>query len=165
MNKIDLDVFIFVCIFLFLINTYIYLFHSNKERFWKRMKRGLKKVGNVVGKYTGVTYVANKTGLSKQVNKKKCREERERARRDKDNESRYLNNTLTVKNSIDNLKDDVDTSLSVNSNNINAYIDKKIEAKTNTVFDQLSEDAVSQQILYQLDLTHDKKMDQIEELL
>ena len=61
-----------------------------------------------------------------------------------------------MKNSIDNLKDKVDTSLSVNSNNVNTYIDKKIEAKTNTVFDQLSEDAVSQQILYQLDLTHDK---------
>lgn len=165
MNKNDLDIFIFITILLFLLNTYIYLFHSTKEMFWKRIKRGLKKAGNVVAKYTGVTYVANKTGLSKQVNKKRCRAERERARRDQDNEKTYLNNTNTIKNNIDTVKNNLKTSLKSAYEKIQDNIDDKNTEGTNTVFNQQTADAISKEILYQIETTYDGKVDQVEELL
>lgn len=165
MNKNDLDIFIFIAILLFLLNTYIYLFHSTKEMFWKRVKRGLKKAANVVAKNTGITYVANKTGLSKQVNKNKCINERENARRDRDNEKTYLDNTNSIKNNIDTVANNLETDLKSAYDKVQATIDEKNTEHTNTAFNQQSADAISKQILYQLDLVHESKVEQVEELL
>ena len=172
MNKVDFDVLIFVTIFLFLINTYIYLFFPKKELFWKRVSRGLKKVGNVVGKYTGVTYIAEKTGLAKQVNKKKCRNERERARRDMDNEYKYLSNTKSVKNSIINANkkiNDTDPNntdhLNHKSTTLNTDLSAKNEKILDTIFQQQSEDSVSKSILNNLYTEYENKYEDMQELL
>ena len=170
MNKVDFDVLIFVTIFLFLTNTYIYLFFPKKELFWKRVSRGLKKVGNVVGKYTGVTYIAEKTGLAKQINKKKCRNERERARRDMDNEYKYLSNTKSVKDSIINankkIYDPNNTDhLNQKSTTLNNDLSAKNEKILDTIFQQQSQDSVSKSILNTLYTEYENKYEEIQELL
>jgi len=133
--------------------------------FWKRIKRGLKKAGNVVAKYTGVTYVANKTGLSKQVNKKRCRAERERARRDQDNEKTYLDNTNTVNNMINSAKNNINNTLKPKSLDLQENIEKKNTDVLNTVFNLQNDDAISSVLLDQIETTYDGKVDQVEELL